>query len=300
MAAHQAPPSLGFSRQEYWSGLPLPSPMHESEKWKWSRSVVSNSSWPHGLQPTRLLHPWDFLRDITLLTKICLLKASSHVWIWELDYKESWVLKNCCFWTVVLEKTVESPLDCKEIQSVHPKGNQSWVFIGRTDVEAAAPIRWPPDAKSWLIWKDPDARKDWGRRRREWQRMRWYMASPTQWPWVWVNSGSWWWTGRSGVLRFMGLQRVRHSWATELSWTDPLPVPHAYGFSVKLGKTLWTSHWRRRKTPEAGRAGWQRSSCWKGCPVLDGVDFSHSVTRLQASSWSSLLPGTVTRRVWSR
>ena len=82
--------------------------------------------------------------------------------MWELDYKESWVPKNWCFWTVVLEKTLESPLDCKEIQPVHPKGDQSWVFIGRTDVEAETPVLWPPDEKSWLIWKDPDAGKDWG------------------------------------------------------------------------------------------------------------------------------------------
>ena len=86
---------------------------------------------------------------------------SSHVWMWELDYKESWALKNWCFWTVVLEKTLESPLDFKEIQPVHPKGNQSWVFIGRTDAEAEAPILWPPDVKNWLIWKDPNAGKDW-------------------------------------------------------------------------------------------------------------------------------------------
>ena len=88
--------------------------------------------------------------------------SSSHVWMWELDYKESWVLKNWCFWTVVLEKTFESPLDCKEIQVVCPKGNQSWVFIGRTDVEAETPILWLPDVKSWLIGKDPDAGRDWG------------------------------------------------------------------------------------------------------------------------------------------
>ena len=87
--------------------------------------------------------------------------SSSHVWMWELDYKESWVSKNWCFWTVVLEKTLESPLDCKEIQSVHPKGNQSWLFIGRTDAEAESLILWPPDAKNWLIGKDPDAGKDW-------------------------------------------------------------------------------------------------------------------------------------------
>ena len=88
--------------------------------------------------------------------------SSGHVWMWELDYKESWVLKNWCFSTVVLEKTLQSPLDCKEIQPVHPKGDQSWVFIGRTDVEAKAPMLWPPNVKSWLIWKDPDAGKDWG------------------------------------------------------------------------------------------------------------------------------------------
>ena len=87
--------------------------------------------------------------------------SSSHVWMWELDHKESWAPKNWCFWTVVLEKTLESPLDCKEIQPVHPKGDQSWVFIGRTDVEAETPILWPPDAKNWLIGKDPVAGKDW-------------------------------------------------------------------------------------------------------------------------------------------
>ena len=88
--------------------------------------------------------------------------SSSHVQMWKLNYKESWALKNWCFWTVVLEKTLESPLDCKEIQPVHPKGDQSWVFIGRIDVEAETPVLWPPDTKSWLIWKDPDAGKDWG------------------------------------------------------------------------------------------------------------------------------------------
>ena len=87
--------------------------------------------------------------------------GSSHVWMWELDHKESWVPKNGCFWTVVLEKTLERPLDCMEIQPVHLKGDQSWIFIGRTDAEAETPIRWPPDVKNWLIWKDPDAGKDW-------------------------------------------------------------------------------------------------------------------------------------------
>jgi len=144
--------------------------------------------------------------------------------MWELDYKESWAPKNWCFWTVVLEKTLESPLDCKEIQPVHPKGDQSWVFIGRTDVEAETAILWPPDAKSWLIWKDPDAGKDWGQEEKG-TREGWdgWMAPPTQWTWAWVNSGSWWWTGRPGVVRFTGSQRVRHDWATELNSTEARP-----------------------------------------------------------------------------
>ena len=87
--------------------------------------------------------------------------SSSYVWMWDLDYKESWVPKNWCFWAVVLEKTLDSPLDCKEIQPVHPKGNQSWIFIGRTDALAETPILRPPDEKSWLIGKDPAAGKDW-------------------------------------------------------------------------------------------------------------------------------------------
>ena len=93
--------------------------------------------------------------------------SSSHVWMWELDYKESWAPKNWCFWTVVLEKTLESPLDCKEIQPVHPKGDQSWVFIGRTDIVAEAPVLSPPDAKGWLIGKDPDAGRGWGQEEKE-------------------------------------------------------------------------------------------------------------------------------------
>ena len=144
--------------------------------------------------------------------------SSSHTWIWELDYKESWVPKNWCFWTVVLEKTLESPLDSKEIQPVHTRGNQSWIFIGRTDAKAETPILWPPDAKNWLIWKDPDVGEDW--RREEKGKMRCWMASPTQWTWVWVNSESWWWTGRPGVLQSMGSQRVRHNCVTEQNLTD--------------------------------------------------------------------------------
>ena len=137
--------------------------------------------------------------------------SSSHVWMWELDYKESWALKNWCFWAVELEKTLESPLDCKEIQPVHPKGNQSWLFIGRTDAEAETPILWPHDVKSWLIGKYPDSGKDWRQEEKgtsENEITMSGMASLTWWTWVWVGSGSWWWTGKPGVLQFMGCKTL--------------------------------------------------------------------------------------------
>ena len=139
--------------------------------------------------------------------------------MWELDQKEGWAPENWCFWTVVLEKTLESPLDCKKIKPVNSKGNGPWIFIGRTDAEAEVPVLWPPDAKSQLIGKDLDAGKPMkaggeggGRGWDSW------MASLTQRTWVWVNSRSWWWTGRSGMLWSMGLQRVGHDWTTELNW----------------------------------------------------------------------------------
>ena len=139
--------------------------------------------------------------------------------MWELDHKESWALKNWCFWIVILKKILQSPLDFKEIKPVNPKGNQSWIFVGMTDAEDEAPILWPPDAKSWLIGKDSDAGRDWGQEEKgttEDEMAGWHHRLDG--PWVWVNSGSWWWTGRPGVLRFMGSQRVRHNWATELNW----------------------------------------------------------------------------------
>ena len=121
-------------------------------------------------------------RDITLPTKVHLAKAmvltSSYVWMGDLDYKESWVLENWYFWTVMSEGTLESPLDGKEIQPVHPKGNQSWAFIGRADVEAETPILWSPEAKNWLFWNDPDAGKDW-RQEKGTQRMRWLDGIPS-------------------------------------------------------------------------------------------------------------------------
>ena len=134
--------------------------------------ITADGDWSHEIKRLLLLGRKGMTnldcilksRDITLPTKICLVKTMVFPVLCmdrESDYKESWALKNWCFWTVVLEKTIESPLDWKEIQPVHPKGDQSWVFIGRTDVKAEAPILWPPDVKNWLIWKDPDVGKDW-------------------------------------------------------------------------------------------------------------------------------------------
>ena len=112
----------------------------------------------------------------------------------------------------MLAKTVESPLDSQKVKPVNPKGNQSWIFIGRTDAEA--PVLWPPDEKNWLLKTDPDARKDW---RQEEEKVT-TEHEMVGWTWVWASSRSWWWTGRPGVLQSMGLQRVRHNWATELNW----------------------------------------------------------------------------------
>ena len=145
--------------------------------------------------------------------------SSSHVWIWDLDYKESWTLKNWCFWTVVLEKTLESPLDCKEIQPVHPKGDQSWVFIGRIDVEAERLQYFGLRCEKLTHWKRP-----WC-----WERLKvggeednrgWdgWMASPTQWTWVWVNSRSWWWTGRSACCSPWGRKEL--DMTEQLNWTE--------------------------------------------------------------------------------
>jgi len=144
------------------------------------------------------------------------------------DYKESWALKNWCFWTVVLEKTLGSPLDCKEIQPVHSKRNQSWIFIGRTDVEAETPILWPRDAKilrATIRVLDSFERtlvlgKIEGGGEGDDRGWDGWMASLTQWIWIWISSGSWWWTGSPGMLQSMGFQRVGHDWATEVNQTE--------------------------------------------------------------------------------
>ena len=187
--------------------------------------------------------------------------------MWELDCEETWVPKNWCFWTVVLEKTLESPLDCKEIQPVHPKEDQPWVFIGRTDAEAETPVLWPPDVKIDSLEKtlmlggigageEEDGRGWVG-----------CMASLTQWTWVWVNFGSWWWTGRPGVLRFMGCQGAGHDWATELNWMElrepTCQVERRSRASVTvecLSSTIWHAGWHKLQPRVSGlapRTHWQ-------------------------------------------
>ena len=180
--------------------------------------ITANGNWSHKIKRCLLfgrkaMTNLDIIlkcRNITLPTMVHTVKAMvfkvvmyryvHDMYIVMYSLKEGWSPKNLCFWTVVLEKTLESPLDCKEIQPVNPKGNQSWIFSGRTDAEAEAPICWSSDAKSWLTGKDPDVGKTEGRRRRGQQRLRWLDGLTDSMDWVWRDSRSWWWTGKPGVL----------------------------------------------------------------------------------------------------
>ena len=216
--------NYGFSSSHVWMWV----------KWSESFSVMSVS-----LQALGLNAPWNSLGQNTGVGSLSLLQRIfptqglnpglphckwilyqlSHKgspWMWELDYKESWVPKNWCFWTVVLEKTLQSPLDYKEIQPVHPKGNKSWVFIGRTDAEAEILILWPPDGKNWLTGKDSDVGKDWRQEEKgttEDEMVGWHHR---------LDGHEFEWTpgvgdGQGGMLQSMGLQRVRYSRGTELN-----------------------------------------------------------------------------------
>ena len=176
--------------------------------------------------------------------------------MWELDCEESWAPKNWCFWTVVLEKTLESPLDCKEIQSVHSKGDQSWVFFGRTDFEAETPIDWfwswnsntlATSCKELIHWKRLWCWEGLGAGGegddRGWDG---WMASRTRWMWAWVNSGSWWWTGGLVCCDSWG-RRVGHDWATELDWTESwvnvqVSPQGMHISSSSLSRTAWDAY----------------------------------------------------------
>ena len=169
-------------------------------------------------------HNWCYLASVFHICQCLFDTSSGHVQKWELDCEESWLLKNYCFWTVVLEKTLESPLDCKEIQPVHSKGDQSWGSLEglmlKLKLQNFGHLMWRVDSLERLwCWEglgtggEGDDRGGDG-----------WMASLTQWTWVWVNPRNWLWTGRPGVLRFMGSQRVGHDWATELNWTEPVDV----------------------------------------------------------------------------
>ena len=160
--------------------------------------------------------------------------------MWELDCEESWARKNWCFWTVVLEKTLESPSDCKEIKPVNPKGNQSWIFIGRTDGEAETPNTLAIWCKELTHWERPWC---WERLKAggEGENRGWggWMASPTWWTWVGASFRSWWWTGKTGVLQSMGSQKVGHDWATKLNWTVVLRKMN----NDNDYKSIWHSSW---------------------------------------------------------
>ena len=142
--------------------------------------------------------------------------SRGHTELWELNRKEGGAPKNWCLWTMVLEKTPESPLDSKEINSVNLKGNQPWMLVGRTDAEAEAAVFWSSDMSNWLIGKVPFAGKDWGpKEKRAVRGWDGWMVSSMQWIWMWANFGRWWGTGKPGMLQSMGSQRVQHDWATE-------------------------------------------------------------------------------------
>ena len=171
--------------------------------------------------------------NLSSTCQIWMLESSGHVWMWELDCEESWALKKWCFWTVVLEKTLESPLDCKEIQSVHPKGDQSWVFIGRTDAKAENPILWLPHGKSWLIGKDSDSGRDWGQEEKgttEDEMSGWHH---------WLDGREFEWTpgvgdGQGGLVCCDSWDHKELDTTEWLNWTEPLHRMEGWSWKHRL------------------------------------------------------------------
>ena len=192
--------------------------------------------------------------------------------MWELDYKESWALKNWCFWTLVLEKTLERPLNCKEIQPVNSKGNQSWIFSGRTDAEAETPILWPPDAKNWLFGKDSDAGRDLGQEekgtREDWDG---WMASPTRWTWVWVNSGS---SGQGGLACCDSWGRKELDTTEWLNWTELMCLD-------AMISIFWMLNFKPAFSPSSIPGIFQAKILWVGCRfLLQGIFSTHGLNPL--------------------
>ena len=229
--------------------------------------------------------------------------------MWHLDYKESWALKSWCFWNVVLEKTLESPLDCKEIQPVHPKGDQSWVLIGRTDVEAETPVLWPPDVKSWVTGKDPDSGKDWGQEEKgmtEDEMVGWpHQLDGHGFGWTpgvgdgqggLVCCGSWGhkesWTELVAQL-VKNTPAMQETWGWSLGWEDPLERGKATQSSILAWRTLWTySTWVKKTRTQLsychfslllGELGWLQSSCYSSAVLCSQKNRYSQVRQLKSS-----------------
>ena len=274
---------INIQKMKIMASGPITSWKIDGEQWKqWETislgsKITTDGDCSHEIK-SRLFLGWEAMtnldrilksRDITSPKKVRLVKAmvfpvamyGRERW----DYKESWAPKNWCFWTVVLEKTLESLLDCKEIKPVNPKGNQSWIFTGRTDPEA--PILWPPDAKNWLTGKDLMLKKTEDRRRRGRQdeMVGWHHQHDGQW--VWVGSRSWWWTGKPGVLQSMGLQRVRHNWTSELK-LYPIKLIQILHFPPQIMNSKCLVLSKQENTHKAKIAGYPPSSSptsWFNC-----------------------------------
>ena len=223
-------------------------------------------------------------RDITLPTVVRLVKAMVFPVVMygceELDSKESWVPKNCCFWTVVFEKALESPLDCREIQPIHPKRDQSWVFIGRIDVETETPILWPPDVKSWLIWKDPDAGKDWGQEEKG-------MTEDEMAGWHhWLNGHGFGWTpgvggGQGGLACYGSWSRKELDMTEWLNWTEP-----SWWCYLTISFSTARFSFCFQSFPESGSFPWSQFFASGGQSIR--VSASTSVLPVNTQDWSLL------------